>query len=72
MVPGAMMALARKTLPQVLWAKAMNFFTMIFAVGQAVGPVVAGWIADAYGLNTAMAAGACVLGLSALLAKLQK
>jgi predicted MFS family arabinose efflux permease len=72
MVPGAMMALARKTLPQPLWAKAMNFFTMIFAIGQAAGPVAAGWIADTYGMNMAMAAGAGVLVLAAGLAKLQR
>lgn len=72
MVPGAMMALARKTLPQALWAKAMNFFTMIFAIGQALGPVAAGWIADHYGMNIAMAAGAGVLVLAAGLAKLQR
>ena len=72
MVPGAMMALARKTLPQPLWAKAMNFFTMIFAIGQAAGPVAAGWIADTYGMNAAMAAGAVVLVLAAGLAKLQR
>jgi MFS family permease len=72
MVPGAMMALARKTLPQPLWVKAMNFFTMIFAIGQAAGPVAAGWIADNYGMNPAMAAGAGVLVLAAGLAKLQR
>jgi predicted MFS family arabinose efflux permease len=72
MVPGAMMALARKTLPQPLWAKAMNFFTMIFAIGQAAGPVAAGWIADTYGMNAAMAAGAGVLVLAAGLAKFQR
>ena len=58
MAPGAMMALARSTLPPGLWAKAMNLFTFIFAIGQGVGPVAAGHIADYYGLNTAMAAGA--------------
>jgi predicted MFS family arabinose efflux permease len=72
MVPGAMMALARKTLPQSLWAKAMNYFTMIFAIGQALGPVAAGWIADTCGMNAAMAAGAGVLVLAAALAKFQR
>jgi len=72
MVPGAMMALTRKELPQHLWAKAMNFFTMIFAIGQAAGPVAAGWIADTYGMDAAMAAGAGVLMLAAGLAKLQR
>jgi MFS family permease len=72
MAPGAMMALARKTLPQALWAKAMNYFTMIFAIGQALGPVAAGWMADTYGMNMAMAAGAGVLVLSAGLSQLAK
>jgi predicted MFS family arabinose efflux permease len=72
MAPGAMMALARKTLPEHLWAKAMNFFTMIFAVGQMLGPVAAGWIADTYSMNAAMAAGAGVLVLAAGLAKFQR
>jgi predicted MFS family arabinose efflux permease len=72
MAPGAMMALARSTLSASLWAKAMNLFTFIFAIGQGVGPVAAGWIADRQGLNTAMAAGAGVLILAAGLAFLQK
>jgi predicted MFS family arabinose efflux permease len=68
MAPGAMMALAKATLPPALWAKAMNLFTLVFALGQAVGPIGAGWIADAAGLNAAMAAGAGMLMLSALVA----
>jgi len=72
MAPGAMMALARKTLPQTLWAKTMNFFTMIFAMGQALGPVLAGWIADALGMNAAMTFGAGVLVLAAGLARLAR
>jgi predicted MFS family arabinose efflux permease len=68
MVPGAVMALARATLPAALWAKAMNLFTLVFALGQAVGPIGAGWIADAMGLNAAMAVGAGMLVLSAAVA----
>jgi predicted MFS family arabinose efflux permease len=72
MVPGAMMALARSTLPASQWAKAMNLFTFVFAIGQGVGPVAAGWIADTAGLNTAMAAGAGTLLLATGLALMQK
>jgi MFS family permease len=72
MTPGSMMALARRTLPATQWAKAMNLFTFIFAIGQGVGPVAAGWIADTYGLNIAMAAGAATLILSGALALMQK
>jgi predicted MFS family arabinose efflux permease len=72
MAPGAMMALARSTLPAPLWAKAMNLFTFVFAIGQGVGPVAAGWTADHYGLNAAMAAGATTLLVAAALAFTQK
>jgi predicted MFS family arabinose efflux permease len=72
MVPGAMMALARSTMPPAHWAKAMNLFTFVFAIGQGVGPVAAGWIADTAGLNTAMAAGAATLLLATGLAFMQK
>jgi predicted MFS family arabinose efflux permease len=72
MVPGAVMALARATLPAALWAKAMNLFTLVFALGQALGPIAAGAIADAAGLNAAMAAGAAVLVVGAGVAQLQR
>ncbi len=72
MTPGAIMALIRATMPAAQWAKAMNLFTCIFAVGQGVGPVAAGWIADTAGLNAAMLAGALVLLVSGGLALLQK
>ena len=72
MVPGAMLALARSTLPPSLWAKTMNLFTFIFAIGQALGPVAAGWIADHYGLNAAMATGAGMLTAAAVLSFAQK
>ena len=72
MTPGSMMALARRTLAPTQWAKAMNLFTFIFAIGQGVGPVAAGWIADTYGLNAAMAAGSLTLILSGAVALMQK
>ncbi len=71
MVPGAIMALTRSTLPTHLWAKVMSLFTFIFAIGQGVGPVAAGWVADHHGLNWAMAAGAITLMLCAGVALLQ-
>jgi predicted MFS family arabinose efflux permease len=68
MAPGAMMAMARACLPQAQWARAMNLFTFIFAIGQGVGPVAAGWIADHHGMNLAMAWGAFILVAGAGLA----
>ena len=72
MAPGAMMALARAALPQAQWALTMNLFTFIFAIGQGIGPVAAGWVADTYGMNWAMLAGAVVLVVAAGLALLQR
>jgi MFS family permease len=72
MAPGAMMALARVSLPSSQWAKTMNLFTLVFAVGQAVGPVIAGWIADKHSMNYAMGWGAFTLLLSAAFALLQR
>jgi MFS family permease len=72
MAPGAMMALARASLPSYQWAKCMNLFTFIFAVGQAAGPVLAGWIADHYSLNLAMLFGAVTLFVAGAVAMAQK
>lgn len=70
-VPSAMTALAKKVLPQSGWAPAMNLFTMLFAIGQAVGPVMAGIIADARGLDIAMVFGFVLLMCAAGLALVQ-
>jgi predicted MFS family arabinose efflux permease len=71
MTPAAIALLSRKMLPQSLWATAMSSFTMIFAMGQAIGPVFAGWIADSLGLNTAMLVAAIILLLAAAISLLQ-
>ena len=72
MAPAAMMALARAHLPQPQWAKAMNLFTFIFAIGQAFGPVLAGSVADSLGLNTAMLAAGFTLLVAAAIALAQR
>jgi predicted MFS family arabinose efflux permease len=71
MVPGSVMAFTRAWLPQPLWSKCMNLFTVVFAAGQAVGPVVAGVLGDRYGLGPAMVFGGAVLVISAVLALMQ-
>jgi MFS family permease len=72
MAPSAMMALAKKHLPNVQLALAMNLFTFVFAIGQGIGPVAAGWIADASSLSWAMGAGAFTLLIAAILAFTQR
>jgi MFS family permease len=72
MAPSAMMSLAKKHLPNSQWALAMNLFTFVFAIGQGIGPVAAGWIADISSLNWAMAAGALTLLIAAATAFTQR
>jgi len=42
-------ALVRHNLPQAAWAGGISAFTIVFAVGQIVGPTIVGWIADGPG-----------------------
>ena len=42
-------AMVRHNLPQSQWAAGISAFTIVFAVGQIVGPTVVGWIADGLG-----------------------
>ncbi|WP_210417070.1 MFS transporter [Brenneria corticis] len=45
----------------------MMLFTVVFSVGQAIGPMAAGWIADAYNLNRSLWFGLALLLAGALL-----
>lgn len=47
--PGSVTSFSRKNLPQVSWGKAVSLFTVVFAIGQTIGPVGAGWIIDISG-----------------------
>jgi predicted MFS family arabinose efflux permease len=71
MVPASIAAFTRRMLPSSLWATSMNAFTMVFALGQALGPVLAGWLADTAGMNSAMLFGALTLFVCALFGLLQ-
>jgi MFS family permease len=42
-------ALVRHNLPQAAWGKGISAFTIVFAMGQIVGPTIVGWIADGPG-----------------------
>jgi predicted MFS family arabinose efflux permease len=42
-------AMVKHNLPPEAWASGISAFTVIFALGQIVGPVVVGWIADGEG-----------------------
>lgn len=59
--PAAVTVLTRRNTPPRSWAKGMTLFTVVFSIGQAIGPVAAGWIADATSLHLSLAFGAALL-----------
>jgi MFS family permease len=71
-VPSAVTAFSRKNLPQAQWGSAVAAYTTVFAVGQMMGPIGAGWLADAVGtLYWGMAVAAAVLFAGGLCAAMQ-
>jgi predicted MFS family arabinose efflux permease len=66
-------ALVRHTLPAAQWAAGISAFTIVFALGQIVGPTVTGWISDGRGgLAGGLVASALTLWAGALLAWRQR
>lgn len=66
-------ALVRHNLPQAAWAKGISAFTIVFALGQIVGPTIVGWIADGPGgLARGLVFSACALWIGAALAWRQR
>ncbi len=66
-------ALVRHNLPPAQWVAGITAFTVVFAVGQTVGPSLTGWVADGrLGLLGGLALSAAVLGLGAVLGWLQR
>ena len=66
-------ALVRHNLPQSGWAAGISAFTVAFAAGQIIGPVVVGWIADGPGgLGRGLGISALALWVGALLAWRQR
>jgi predicted MFS family arabinose efflux permease len=65
-------AFVRHNLPASQWPRGINAFTIVFAFGQIVGPVVIGRISDSAGLTRGLVYSALVLVAGALLAACQK
>ena len=73
MAPTAVTSFARKNLPEALWGRAVAMFTTVFALGQIIGPILAGRIADVTGsLGQGMAAAGIVLLAGAAVSALQR
>ena len=65
--------LVRHNLPPAAWPAGIAAFTIVFAGGQIVGPVLVGWVADGPGgLVRGLALSAGALALGALLASRQR
>jgi len=72
-VPGATTALVRHNLPAPAWAAGISAFTIVFAVGQIVGPTLVGYVSDAAGgLGRGLLWSALALLVGAVLARGQR
>ena len=71
-VVSALTELVRTTLPQPSWGAAIAFATVVFATGQALGPLVTGVLADQLGgLSPTLAVSAASLAVAVPVALLQ-
>jgi predicted MFS family arabinose efflux permease len=62
-------ALVRHNAEPAAWPAGIAAFTIVFALGQIVGPTLVGWVSDGPGgLNAGFACSAATLALGALLA----
>lgn len=73
MVPAAATSFIKANLPRAAWGSGLAVVTSLFAIGQTIGPVGAGWISDHWGSLTAgLGISAALLFAGALVALLQK
>jgi MFS family permease len=71
-VPTAITDVLKVSLAKPAWGPAMAWFTAAFAVGQAIGPTLTGFIADRTGsLQAALAASVAILVAAAAASMLQ-
>ncbi|MEP7061525.1 MAG: YbfB/YjiJ family MFS transporter [Betaproteobacteria bacterium] len=63
--PAAITALVRGALPKASWGAAVAVFTIVFAIGQSIGPIFTGWLADATDSLFAGLAGSALVLLAA-------
>ncbi len=66
-------ALVRHNLAPEFWSAGISAFTVVFALGQIIGPTIVGWIADGPGgLERGLIVSACALWVGAALGSRQK
>lgn len=71
--PAAVTSFSKKNLDPALWSKAISLFTILFGLGQTVGPYLAGLLSDIYqGLEAGFIVATAVLAVSSMLALFQR
>lgn len=72
-IPSSVTNLAKRALPKQAWGSAVASFTIVFSMGQIIGPVATGWLADQFGsLRIGLAPAVGVLAAGALIALAQR
>jgi predicted MFS family arabinose efflux permease len=72
-VPSAVTAFCRANLARSEWQRSIGLFTLVFAIGQTIGPFAAGWVGDVSGnLSLPFLGASLVLGCAAAIACLQR
>src|SRR6476619_6575372 len=71
--PAAVTDLVKTSLPKTSWGSAVSVFTVVFAIGQAIGPVLTGWLADAtQSLQAGLAGSVAILVVASATAMRQR
>ena len=71
--PTAVTDLVKTSLPRTAWGPAVAVFTVVFAIGQAIGPILSGWLADAtQSLSAGLAGSVAILLAASAAAMLQR
>lgn len=72
MAPGAVTSFSRQNLAPAVWGRGISLFTLVFAIGQTLGPVAAGALGDLTGdISHSLMISGAILALGAGLASLQ-
>ncbi len=73
MVPAAATSFIKANLPRSAWGSGLAVVTSLFAIGQTIGPVGAGWISDRWGnLSVGLGVSAGLLFAGAIIAMGQR
>jgi predicted MFS family arabinose efflux permease len=72
-VPTGVTDLVKTSLPKTAWGTAIAVFTVVFAIGQAIGPFLSGWLADVtHSLYAGLAGSVAILVAASAVALYQR